>query len=281
MHSSASGAASVTVGGAARHCTQCEAELHGSYCAQCGLKRFERHDLSLEHYAHEAFHEIFHVDGRLWRTLRLLFTRPGQLTQEAVSGRRALSVTPMRLFLLTSALFFFVGHTSYFTLDTIVRYEPGSTPEASMAKAEGFYAWKGKKLGQPPELVKEHLEAQFASRNKLAQIATVGLFVLLLAGLYLGSGHYFVEHLIFGLHVYSFRFIFSTLTEPLIVKLKVPWQVSLPIGTLVIASYLFLALRRVYGGHPLATALRTLVLVAAFQVFTFFAVYLSITSVMH
>lgn len=53
--------------------------------------------------------------------------------------------------------------------------------------------------------MKEHLEAQFASRNELTQVATVGLFALALALLFLRSGHDFVEHVLFALHFYSPR----------------------------------------------------------------------------
>lgn len=271
----------VTRGGAALCCSQCEAPLTGRFCAQCGVRRFERHDLSLGHYAHEAFHELFHLDGRLWRTLRLLLTRPGQLTRDAVTGRGALAISPLRLFLLTSALFFFLGHSSYLKLDVILAYPAKGTPAERAAFVERRYEQIALRKGEPVALVKEHMGHAFETRNKLGQMATVALFVGVLALLFAGSGHYFVEHLLFGLHFYSFRFLVSVVTQPLEVLLDSPYQVSFAIGTLIISVYLALALRRVYGGSALATGLRTLVLVLLGAALNWVTIYAAVRSVTH
>ena len=47
-------------------------------------------------FLHDAAEEVFSVDGKLWRTLKLLFLQPGALTVELVNGRRASSVKPLR-----------------------------------------------------------------------------------------------------------------------------------------------------------------------------------------
>src|SRR5262249_13954190 len=44
--------------------------------------------------------ELLNLDGALWRTLRLLFTRPGKLSLEFAAGRRRPYLNPFRLLLI-------------------------------------------------------------------------------------------------------------------------------------------------------------------------------------
>ena len=61
---------------------------------------------TVREFLHDAAEELFSVDGKLWRTLKLLFLRPGTLTVELVNGRRASYVKPLRLYLTCSMLAF-------------------------------------------------------------------------------------------------------------------------------------------------------------------------------
>ena len=58
---------------------------------------------------HGAWHDITHVDGRLWLTLWLLFARPGRLTVDYFQEQRARYLPPVRLYLVLSILFFGLG----------------------------------------------------------------------------------------------------------------------------------------------------------------------------
>jgi uncharacterized protein DUF3667 len=69
-------------------CGNCGAELGGAFCQACGQKATGP-DVRLHDFFHEAFHEFAHVDGKIVQTLRLLLTKPGLLTKEFLSGRRA------------------------------------------------------------------------------------------------------------------------------------------------------------------------------------------------
>ena len=82
-------------------CVTCEAPLVGPYCSECGERVSDPESLTLRHFfAHTVVHELLHVDGALWRTLRLLFTRPGALCLEFAAGRRRPYVNPFRLLLI-------------------------------------------------------------------------------------------------------------------------------------------------------------------------------------
>src|SRR5580765_6839550 len=86
-------------------CANCGAPRAGPFCHTCGQKAASR-NISLHDFFHEAFHEFAHVDNKILRTLRLLLTKPGDLTREFLSGRRQRYVPPLRLYLTCSLIFF-------------------------------------------------------------------------------------------------------------------------------------------------------------------------------
>ncbi len=89
-------------------CANCETALHGPYCHQCGQLAEDFHR-SIGHLAEETVESLLHLDGRLWRTLPRLVTRPAELTRDYLEGHRAGQIPPLRLFLVVVLLFFLVG----------------------------------------------------------------------------------------------------------------------------------------------------------------------------
>jgi hypothetical protein len=89
-------------------CSNCEADLHGQYCASCG-QRSRRRMITVWELVREASDVLTSLDSRLWRTLGLLMFRPGTLTRNYLEGRRARYVAPLRLFIAASVIFFFTA----------------------------------------------------------------------------------------------------------------------------------------------------------------------------
>lgn len=85
-------------------CLNCETELTGRYCHECGQEYADQHR-SILHLTWETIESMFHVDGRLWRTLPRLFFKPGELSKEYFEGKRARHVPPFRTFLVSLLLF--------------------------------------------------------------------------------------------------------------------------------------------------------------------------------
>lgn len=81
---------------ASKACANCGAELHGRFCHACGQKDLPAH-LTVGEFAHDAIHELAHVDGKLFMTLRRLLGKPGALTLDVLEGRRARYASPLRL----------------------------------------------------------------------------------------------------------------------------------------------------------------------------------------
>jgi hypothetical protein len=89
---------------AERRCTNCGAEVVDVYCAHCGEKQPGHHDYAVSHFVHHAFHELIHLDSKLFTTLGLLVTKPGLLAAEYFGGRKTRYIAPLRLFLTLFAL---------------------------------------------------------------------------------------------------------------------------------------------------------------------------------
>ncbi len=115
-------------------CQNCGVTLEGEYCAACG-QRHEPHVKSLGHFASEAFESITHADSRLWRTLGYLLARPGFLSREFFSGRRARYLPPFRLYLVISVLFFVVaGMAGHMNVDAADEDPPTAESVAALQK---------------------------------------------------------------------------------------------------------------------------------------------------
>ena len=86
-------------------CRNCGAAVPGKFCAECGQSG-EVHVLSVGDVAHDIVHSVLHLDSSVWRTLRSLVLKPGELTNEFIAGRRQRYLPPFRLYLVLSVAFF-------------------------------------------------------------------------------------------------------------------------------------------------------------------------------
>lgn len=78
--------------------------MHGRYCSDCGQST-DDHKRPILHLLREGMEGLVHLDGRLIRTLPLLFFHPGRLARDHMDGRRMRHVPPFRLFLISLFLF--------------------------------------------------------------------------------------------------------------------------------------------------------------------------------
>lgn len=87
------------------HCENCETELRGHYCSNCGQAAVNYHR-SFRHVIVDVLDSFLNWDSKFVRTIGLLLWRPGWLTNQFVDGRRVRFLHPLRLYLLVSIVFF-------------------------------------------------------------------------------------------------------------------------------------------------------------------------------
>ena len=90
-----------------RACLNCGVPLAGAFCSQCGQRDIPPYP-SVRDLVIDAFWELSGWDGRFASTVRALVQRPGMLTREFLEGRRARYLSPLRLYLMASLVYFVV-----------------------------------------------------------------------------------------------------------------------------------------------------------------------------
>ncbi|MBL8512610.1 MAG: DUF3667 domain-containing protein [Betaproteobacteria bacterium] len=98
---------SAAAGAYCRNCDLFLGEKPGNYCPHCGQDT-HAHPPSFGEFLHEFVTHYIALEGRLARTLGLLFLRPGELTVRYFAGRKNSYVLPLRLYITASLLFFIV-----------------------------------------------------------------------------------------------------------------------------------------------------------------------------
>lgn len=88
-------------------CENCSTALQGHYCHVCGQSTVNP-IRDVGHAFEEVLESFWHLDGRIWRTLRDLIS-PGRVAVNYLAGHRARYVAPLRLFLVLSLVTFFVA----------------------------------------------------------------------------------------------------------------------------------------------------------------------------
>lgn len=228
-------------------CPNCGAELHGRFCANCG-QRVAPLRPTLHELLHEATHELSHVDGKILRTVGLLLFRPGQLTKEFFEGKRARSVTPIRLYLLASVLFF-----------GIVALSPPRPMKVSVTKGTSARLERAaERMNRDPTVLAHAMETAFPK----AMFLLMPLFGLIVYAFYSRTERMYVPHFYFSVHVHAFAFVAFTVNEAIRFLHWAPLRYVRFLFLLAPVVYLPIALRTVYGGGRLLTAGKTIAILA-------------------
>lgn len=90
------------------HCENCKTALQGSYCHACG-QHGHNPLKSFRHAIEDVFESFWHVDGRIFRTLRDLLL-PWRIINNYLAGQRVRYIPPLRIFVILSLVTFFVAH---------------------------------------------------------------------------------------------------------------------------------------------------------------------------
>lgn len=85
----------------------------GNYCSRCGQKLHIHLNPTLHDLVHDGVHEFLHLDGKIFKTLIVLFQKPGLLTLDFLEGKRVTYINPIRLYLTMSILYFVLSALSF------------------------------------------------------------------------------------------------------------------------------------------------------------------------
>jgi hypothetical protein len=251
----------------AERCLNCGAELMGEYCSACGQKKLDPRDLSVKRFGGQLVDELTDLQSnKILRTFSSLLFRPGLLTSEYLAGRKKRFITPVRLYLTFSAIYFL------FAWGTLSDVRGGGAERLSrMPVVMAMAQRKGVDAHILADRIQQRAE-KAAGVLRFGSVLVSGLFLLLL---YLPKRKYYVEHLIFSFHYYSFDFCCKTIFALLYVAMAaLGWRLPgmvLNFFYPIALIYLVFALRKVYQERWRWTLLKSAVLFAC-ETALFFAV---------
>jgi hypothetical protein len=248
-------------------CLNCGSQLGGAFCSECGQRAAPPHP-SLRELGGEAFAELSGWDGKVAETVRALLRKPGKLTIEFLEGRRARYLSPLRLYLTCSVIYFLIAAAVPSNLRSTFVVRPGPTAgpvtPKNLVDAENTPGLTAEDRAQIARLVdkappilkplmhrvskdaKGFQSEMFASMPK-ALFALLPVFAGILTLFY--RKRRFAEHLYFALHLHAFIFIAMSFAAVLKLTHVLPIQVVSGIAVLLwLPTYAHLAFRRVYGG---------------------------------
>jgi hypothetical protein len=247
-------------GASLKPCTNCGADAADIYCAHCGERQPGHHDLGVAHFAHEVFHEIAHVDSKLFLTLRDLITKPGFLTEEYFAGRKSRYIPALRLFFVLFALQF-LAFTAYspaalYTVKSMKKFDTVGALHKLLDK-------KAKRIHVTADELEQRLDERWHKNYSLLQLLNIAGYALVLKVLY--HRRYLAEHLVFAAHALAFSYIFSIVFVWPIFAVAgfqpgLTYKVTIAATNIILLVYLFLAQRRFYGDSPASTAFKTVLL---------------------
>lgn len=265
-------------------CLNCCTSLTGPFCSSCGQRDIPPYP-SVRELAVDAFWELSGWDGRFASTARALFRHPGMLTREFLEGRRARYISPLRLYLVASLVYFVLAASA-----PNIRLESGKTvllgvrggapagaavtrpervanvaessPQGEQALTQEERTEALEDVARAPALMQPFLrravEDPGGFRRGLLEAMPRMLFALLpvfaaIVALFY-RGRKYPEHFYFAIHLHAFVFLALAVAEAM--KLTRAPALSVTTGVLSLLSipvYTTLAFRHVYGGSLLRT----------------------------
>ena len=236
-----------------------------AFCPACGQESRVRAP-TLGEFVQQFGGAYFSTEGALWRTLKLLLFKPGELTRQYLSGRRKHYVLPLRLYLTISLVTILLlrlvagtdaelglpadldlrqGEYALLAIDG----DTGAGLKDGVFYCRGMPAWFCMRLERrldtdPKGLQREAdaLSGRLIGNLGGAMFLMVPLFALLQKIVHWNRRLRYTEHLVFALHLHAFWFICLLLT-----LLPVPGMVA--VATVLVPLYALAALKRVYGGR--------------------------------
>ena len=264
-------------------CLNCGAPLEGPYCSRCGQRALPPHPTTRE-LVGDSYAALVGWDGKLVATIRLLLFSPGELTRVLLAGQRKKYVSPVRLYLACSLVYFAVAAAAPMPPVTAgarvgtgsAAVVPPSPGDAALAKATavGLAALAPDervaaeaRIEALPGVLRPLVRAMAVDypslKRRISETMPRALFVLIPAlaailGLFY-RGRPYPDHLYFAVHFQAFVFLGLTLQAAMLYagSLTLLGTAQVVIGVWIVV-YAVIAQRRVYGRSWLATGLRAL-----------------------
>jgi hypothetical protein len=254
----------------------CGEPLSGRYCSSCGERAFSKHDYSIGHFLEMTVEGLFHLDGRLLNTFRLLLQKPGALAEHFFEGRRKQYMGPVQCFVVANFLYLliqpFTGVTTFTTtMKQQMTQRPWHALASKMIEAKIAAAHVSEEIYADRFDHTTHLQAH----TLLIMLVPLSAIVLML--LFGRSRKFFAEHLVASFYINAFFLIWYAMgTWICLVGLMVwilaggrvnydiyEWVLIVALGV-PFTIYLYFANRRFFAESRSLTWLKSILLMLSY-----------------
>lgn len=274
-------------------CLNCASPLTGAFCAHCGQRAVPPHP-TLRELAGDAFAELSGWDGKFVDTFRLLIRKPGELTRRYIDGMRARFISPVRLYLTMSLVYFVLasGAPNLNPRGTVdaggIHVDITTAPPSAAKNVAGAVveAREGaitaeqraealKQIEHAPRIMRPIFRKAINDPDGFKANILAGMPKVLFALLPVFAGivalfyrrRHFPEHLYFALHLHAFVFLVLSVAQTAKYTRVTPFAFVVGLlAALTIPVYGLIALRRMYGGSIGGTMARAAGIAALYAV---------------
>ena len=247
-------------------CQSCNHPIKENFCANCGEKKFEQKDLSLKLLIGDFFNALTFLDNKFLKSFYLLFRRPGHLSEEYLRGSRVKYMKPIALFFIANLAYFLFSPLNDFrgTLSNILYHSPYGElfiPEVKALMNYSQLDW---------DAFSSHFNKISEDYSRSFIILNIPVFTSIMFLLLRRIRPFYIEHFVFGLHLYSALLLIFVLIPGFVIffthvtgieKTEMAGQVIL---TLLILTYMVPAIKRFYVKKWWQVGLVTLLTMVSF-----------------
>lgn len=234
-------------------CPTCGTERSGPYCSHCGQPRIDRTERTFVRIIAGILRDLAGLDGPFFRSVRMLFLRPGTMAADHCSGRTVPYFAPFKLYLLFSAVYF------------LLAWRPGLE---MVHFDDQIAAVISTNLSDRPD-VQQNVGFRRAAADRYLDYFAFSRFanvLIISAGaslLFRSPTKMFGDHSVFVLHYVSFDYATNTLTVLACMGLHaigIPAEYPIGVLMLVTLAYIGIAAFRFYEGSWYGIVWRTVAL---------------------
>jgi len=246
-------------------CANCNAELNGKFCFQCGERKLDPEHRTVSHLFGELTKELTSVDGKLIFTLKSFFLKPGQQCRDFHLGKRKKYLSLFSLFFIFNLLFFISTPLSDFSLSLYEQRAQAHSPLINSVIDEYLKdnQLEFKDVAERYALV----SATVAKSIIILSVPFLALFVWLINA---RRGYFIQDHIIFSLNIYCFVMIWPMFITTLFNSINRFFETALiPSGSLSLglsvglALFIWFSQKNCYQTSKLVTTLVTIPLFIA------------------
>jgi hypothetical protein len=188
-------------------CVTCSNEFVGKFCNRCGEKLISQHERSVLHFLEGAFHVVTHVDGKIFKNLKLLITSPGTISKNYAIGRRQPFMKPIPMF--------FVANLIYFLLPLFQTFNTTLYSQRYSHEYGDFIAGRIERKMEERKMTFDELAKVYntktAGYSKLLLIVMVPMFGLAFAALHFYKKKMLADHLLIALEFMCYILFYCTI----------------------------------------------------------------------